>query len=322
VVRVPTGGPLQSTSAKTLVDVQSGLKFAKSPLWIGQKLLFLDIHDRCIKSADLKGTVRTARALPYLPGSFGVLSDGGFMLSDAWRRKIFRWDAAGPKQVADLSKVAGFCISDSTVDSHGGIYVGDVGFDFLDPLVDPVPNGIIVYISADGKLSVVAGDLFFPNGMIITPDNRTLIVAETLGHRLTAFEIEKDGSLQNRRVWAQFQDDVKPEGNCLDRDGTIWVTGTDLCALRVSEGGEIDQQITTKRPVFAAALGGPDRKHLFLCTSDSNDPVITSRASSATIDIAEVETPGVEYQGGSTVIDSETIFSMRPRVTNAVRHNQ
>jgi len=283
---------LQSTSAKTLVDVQSGLKFAKSPRWIGQKLLFLDIHDRCIKSADLNGTVQTVRALPYLPGGFGVLADGGMIVGDAWHRKLVRWNTAGPEQISDLSDVARFCLSDGILDSRGGMYFGDVGFDFLDPLVDPVPDGAIIHISADGKSSVVAGDLFFPNGMIITPDNSTLIVAETLGHRLTAFEIEHDGALQNRRVWAQFQDEIKPDGICLDRDGAIWVAGSGLCALRVREGGEIDHQVTSKRPVFATMLGGPERRHLFLCTSASHDPVITRRVSSATIDIAEVGTPG------------------------------
>jgi len=286
---------LKSTSAKTLVDVQSGLKFARSPRWFGQKLLFLDIHDRCIKSADLNGTVQTVRALPYLPGGFVVLADGGLIVGDAWHRKIVRWNTAGPQQIADLSDVAGFCLSDGILDSRGGMYFGDVGFDFLDPLVDPVPNGVIVHISADGKSSVVGQDLFFPNGMIITPDNSTLIVAETLGHRLTAFEIENDGSLKNRRVWAQFQDDVKPDGICLDREGAIWVAGTGPRALRVREGGEIDQQVTTNRPVFATALGGPDRRHLFLCASDSDDPVITRRVASATIDIAEVETPGSAF---------------------------
>jgi sugar lactone lactonase YvrE len=174
------------------------------------------------------------------------------------------------------------------------MYVADVGFDFLDPLVDPVSNGVIVYISANGKSSVVAENLYFPTGMIFSIDNKTLIVAETLGHRLTSFAIEGDGSLNNRRVWAQLQDEVKPEGICLDSAGAVWVAGAGRLALRVSEGGEIDQQITSKRPVFATTLGDPERRHLFLCTSDSNDPVITRQVSCATIDIAEVETPGRE----------------------------
>ncbi len=92
-------------------------------------------------------------------------------------------------------------------------------------------------------------------------------------------------------VWAQFEDEVKPDGICLDREGAIWVAGRAPWALRVREGGEIDHQITTKQPVFATMLGGPERRHLFMCTSDSHDPIITRRVSSATIDIAEVGIP-------------------------------
>jgi len=293
-VQAPAGVPLQSTSAKTLINAQSGLKFVKGPRWIGQKLLFLDIHDRSIKSADLNGTVQIVGKLPFVPGGFGVLADGGLIVGDASRRKIYRWTSADPELIADIGNVAGFCLSGGIVDSRGGMYVGDVGFDYLNPLVDPVPSGLIVHINADGKSSVVARDLFFPNGMVITPDNSTFIVAETLGHRITAFEIEKDGSLQNRRVWAQFQDEIKPDGICMDREGAIWVAGTGTCALRVREGGEIDHQITTKQPVFATMLGGPERRHLFMCTSASQDPVITRRVPSATIDVAEVNIPGSE----------------------------
>jgi len=95
-------------------------------------------------------------------------------------------------------------------------------------------------VLADGKLSVVAENLFSPSGMVVTQDNSTLIVAETLGHRLTAFEIKSDGSLRNRRVWAQLEDEIKPDGICLDCEGAIWAGGTGLSALLVREGGEID----------------------------------------------------------------------------------
>jgi hypothetical protein len=253
---------LQITSARTLVNAHSGLKFAKSPRWIRQKLLFLDIHDRCAKSTDMDGNVQTLGALPCLPSGLREF-------------------------------VAGPCTYDTVGDIHGGIYVSDVGFDFLNPLVNPVSNGVVVYVSADGRSSIVAENLYFPNGMIIGVDNKTLIVAETLGHRLTAFEIEDDGSLINRRLWAQLEDNARPEGICLDREGAVWVAGAGPRALRVSEGGEIDQQVTCKRPVFATALGGPELRHLFLCTSDSSDPVITRQVSCATIDIAEVEIPGI-----------------------------
>ena len=291
-VRAQAGSPLRSTPAKTLVDVHSGLKFAKSPRWTGQELVFLDIHDRSIKSVDLQGKVRTVRNLSYLPGGLDMLANGELLVGDAWQRKIYRWGETGSKMLADLSDVTGYCLSDSIVDSRGGMYVGDAGFDFLDPLKDPVPNGIIVYVTADGNVSIVAADLFFPNGMIVTQDNETLIVAETLARRLLAFDISNDGSLHNRRVWAQFEDDVKPDGICLDNEGAVWVAGSGLCALRVREGGEVDHQIATKRPVVAVTLGGPEKRHLLLCTSDSDDPVITRRVPGATIDIAEVTIPG------------------------------
>jgi len=292
-VRTQADSPLRSTPANALVDVHSGLKFAKSPRWTGQELVFLDIHDRSIKSVDLQGNVRTVRNLSYLPGGLDTLANGELLVGDAWHRKIYRWGLTGSQMLADLSDVAGYCLSDGIVDSRGGMYFGDAGFDFLNPLEDPVPNGVIVYITADGNVSVVAADLFFPNGMIVTQDNETLIVAETLAHRLLAFDIRKDGSLHGRRVWAQLEDNVKPDGICLDSEGAVWVAGTGLHALRVREGGEIYQRVTTKRPVFTTMLGGPERRHLFLCTADSNDPVITSRTAGATIEIAEIETPGV-----------------------------
>ena len=293
-MRAPTGGPLQITSATTLVNTQSGLRFAKCPQWDGQKLMFLDVYDRCIKSSSLQGTVRTVQNLDYLPGGFCILPEGGYMVGDAWRRQVFRSDAAGQLQVTDISSVAKFCLSDGIVDSRGDLYVGDAGFDFQDPLIDPLSSGVIIHISAEGTSSVVAEGLFFPSGMIITPDDRTLIVAETLGHRLTAFEICSGGRLRNRRVWAQFQDGFKPSGICLDHEGAIWVAGGVPHAVRVSEGGNIDRQIATKRPVFATALGGPQGKSLFLCTSESNDPFIARLAGRATIDIAEVDTPSAQ----------------------------
>ncbi len=214
------------------------------------------------------------------------------IVGDAWRRKIYRFETAGSRQIVDLSNLARFCLSEGIIDGRGGLYVGDVGFNFLDPLVDPEPDGVIVHISVDGISSVVARDLFFPSGMIITPDNKTLIVTEMLCHRLTAFEIDIDGSLNNRRVWAQFQDEIDPCGICLDDDNAVWVAATCQGALRVREGGEIDRQVVTIQPVFDTMLGGPKGRHLFMCTSASNDPVLTRQVVSATIEIAEVETPG------------------------------
>ena len=132
--------------------------------------------------------------------------------------------------------------------------------------------------------------------MIITPNNNTLIVAESLRHRLTAFEIERDGSLRNRRVWAQLQNDIRPDGICFDLEGAVWVAGRSPAALRVCEGGKIKHQVASKRSVYGITLGGPQQRHLFLCTSATSDPVITRRHPDATIDVAEVGTPGALHK--------------------------
>ena len=285
------GTPLQVTSAKTLVDVQGGLKFARNPHWFDRELLFVDIHDRRIRSTDLSGALKTVTALPFLPGSFEVLESGGLIVGDAWRRKMYRFDSSGQSQLADLSNTTGTCISDSVLDSRGGVYVSEIGFDYLDPTVDPVPSGLIIHVNAQGESCVVASELLSPHGMIITPDENTLIVAETLGHSLTAFEIAQDGSLRNRRVWAQLQNGVCPEGICLDREGAVWVAGKSPSALRVCEGGKIDHQVVCRRSVFGITLGGPEQRHLFLCTSVGSDPVIIRSNPDATIDVAEVSIP-------------------------------
>lgn len=181
---------MQSTPAYTLIDAQSGLKFTKSPRWRRQKLLFLDIHDRCIKSTDMNGNVQSVEALPFLPGGFDVLADGGLIVGNAWQRSVYRWAAANPELFSDLSGIAGCCIGDGVVDGAGGMYVSDVGFNFLDPLVDPVPIGVLIYISVKGTSSVVAGELFSPGGIVISPDNGTLIVACGLSLRTTSSRTE------------------------------------------------------------------------------------------------------------------------------------
>ena len=291
--RAPPGSHLDKNLSKTLVEVHSGLRFAKCPQWIHQRLWFLDVHDRCIKSTDMKGTVLTEKALSYLPGTFAIPDTECLLVGDAWRRKLYCLGKDGQEQVTDLSNIANVCLSDAIVATQGGIYVGDVGFDFLEPLIDPVANGIIVHIEKGGRVSVVAEDLFFPNGMVITPDESTLIVAETLGHILTAFDIGKDGSLGNRRVWARLPDHVNPDGICLDGEGAIWAATTTPRALRILEDGQIVDEVVAEQPVFAVTLGGTQCQHLFMCTSASSDPIITRHTPGAAIEIAALTVSGV-----------------------------
>jgi len=279
---------------KTLVDSTTGLKFTESPRWCNGKLWFIDIHDKRIKTVDLTGSVATVLELPFIPNAFGLTPVGTIVVGDAFQRRIHRAAGAALQQVADISDITNFCLSDGIVDGKGRLYVGDIGYNFVDPAATPVETCVIVLVGPDGRASVVADKLFFPNGMVITPDGRTLIVGETLGHRLTAFDIQGDGSLTNRRVWAQLPTSVGPDGICLDAEGAVGCAnpeGKDS-VVRVREGGEITDRIKVDTHAYAVMLGGPERRHLFICTSGSHDPAEIHRNPSASFQVVEANVPG------------------------------
>ncbi len=222
---------------------------------------------------DFTGFVATVLELPFIPNAFGSHSrgnGGGWRRSwNAFQRRIYRAVGTALQQVADISNLTTCCLSDGIVDAQGRLYVGDIGYNFLDPAAKPVETCVIVLVGPDGRASMVADKLFFPNGMVITPDGKTLIVGETLGCRLTAFDIQEDGSLSNRRVWAQLPSSVGPDGICLDAEGGVWCAnpeGEDS-VVRVHEGGEITDRIKVDTHAYAVMLGGPERRHLFICAS-------------------------------------------------------
>ncbi len=279
---------------KTLVDSTKGLKFTESPRWHNGKLWFIDIHDKRIKTVDLTGAVATVLELPFIPNAFGLAPDGTIMVGEAFPRRIYRAAGAALHQLADISDMTTFCLSDGIVDGQGRLYVGDIGYNFVDPAAKPVETCVIVLVGPDGRASLVADNLFFPNGMVITPDGRTLIVGETIGHRLTAFDIQADGTLGNRRVWAQLPSSVGPDGICLDAEGGVWCAnpeGQDS-VVRVREGGEITDRIQVDTHAYAVMLGGPERRHLFICASGSHDPAEIERKPSASFQIVELDVPG------------------------------
>jgi sugar lactone lactonase YvrE len=173
---------------------------------------------------------------------------------------------------AELSHISPYGWSELTVDGRGNVYVNTINFDFAefnDVLAGGKAPGKIALVTREGQAREVANELAFPNGMVITPDNKTLIVAESFAARLTAFDIADDGSLSNRRVWA---DGVGPDGICLDAEGCIWASSASMandCA-RIRDGGEVLERIELDRPCFATMLGGPDRRTLFMLTADWN----------------------------------------------------
>jgi sugar lactone lactonase YvrE len=281
-------------ASKTVIDNRRGLKFAESPRWHDGKLWFLDIHDKRIKAADLNGRVETVVELGFLPNAFGFRRDGSIVVGDAMQRKIHRWDGKALRPLANLADITVFCLSDGIVDAQDRLYVGDIGYDFFDPRQNPVATCVIACVEPDGRARVVAKGLSFPNGLVVTPDGKTLIVAETTGHRLTAYDVHADGSLANRRVYAQLPDDVNPDGIALDAEGGVWIANPDgkPAVLRVLKGGEIVERVELDTHGYAVMLGGPERRHLFICGSDSHDPEEIARTPTATLRVVEVDVPG------------------------------
>lgn len=282
------------THPAPLADKRHGMKFTESPRWRDGRWWFLDIHGAAILSIDLQGNLRTELELPFKPNGFGFRRDGTLMVGDALGRKVHRWDGQTLSLVADLSGMTVFCLSDGLVDSQDRMYIGDIGYNFFDPANAPVHTCVIVCIEPDGVARVVADGLSFPNGMAITPDGRTLIVAETMGHRLTAYDIQPDGGLVGRRVYAPLAEDVSPDGIALDAEGGVWLANPEgrHAVMRILPGGAIVEAVELDSQAYAVMLGGPQRRHLLVCTSDSHDPAQIAQSPSVTLRVLEVDVPG------------------------------
>jgi len=285
------------TKANVLAE---GLYFGEGPRWHDGRLWFSDFHDHAVKSVDVSGTLRTELVVDDQPSGLGWLPDGRLLLVAMHRRQVL---CAGPDGVAlhaDLSGVATFHANDMVVDALGGAYVGNFGFPLDEALkargVEGVladhPTATLARVDPDGSVRAAAPDLHFPNGMVITPDGRTLIVAETLAMRLTAFDIASDGSLSHRRVWATLGTRA-PDGICLDAQGRGWVANAIAaeCVL-VAPGGEIVATVATSQPCFACMLGGDDRRTLYMMTAPSSVADVVSRSRQGRIECAKVEAAG------------------------------
>jgi sugar lactone lactonase YvrE len=286
---------MTDATPRTLIETGRALRFTESPRWRGGKVWFLDIHDQRVKTADLEGHLETVLELPFKPNGFGIRRDGSLQLGNAFTRQIHRWDGRELTLLADVSADTAFCLSDGIVDTHDRMYVGDIGFNFFDPANKPVDTCVIVCVEADGSHRVVARGLTFPNGMVITPDGRTLIVAETYGQRLTAFDVAIDGSLGNRRVWATLPEGVHPDGIALDAEGAVWLANPQgqHTVMRVLEGGRITDRLELPGThAYAVMLGGARRQQLIISASQTHDPVQIAQAPSATLRVLDVDVPG------------------------------
>ena len=278
---------------RILIGTGHGLRFTESPRWRGDRLWFIDIHGNAIKSAGLDGDLRTELELPFKPNGLGIMPDGSLVFSDALKLAVKQWDGKALRDLVDLSAHCVFCLSDAISDAKGRTWVSDIGYNFWNPATPPAETCVIVRIDPDGTATKVADNLRFPNGVVLTPDGKTLIIAETNGFCLTAFDIDGDGRLSRRRIWARLPDGVQPDGICLDRDGAIWVANPGASGpkvLRVREGGDVTDKVTLAPELhaYAVAIGGPDGRHLVVCASASHDPAEIAAAPTAQLLVVEV----------------------------------
>jgi len=277
----------------------TGLYFGEGPRWHAGRLWFSDFYDHAVKSVGAAGDVRVELKIDDHPSGLGWLPDGRLLVVSMNQRRVLRLDADGLHMHADLTGVAAHRANDMVVDGQGRAYVGNFGFPLDDELkrrgVEGVladhPTANLARVDADGSVHLAAAGLHFPNGTVITPDGRTLIVAETLALRLTAFDIAADGSLSNQRVWAPVGMRA-PDGICLDANGHVWIANAIApeCVL-FAPGGEIVATVATDQPCFACMLGGEDGRTLFMMTAPSSVADVVSTGRQGHIVTARVQVP-------------------------------
>ena len=281
-------------SRAQLQILMTGLAFPESPRWHDGRLWVSDWGANEVVAVDLEGRSEVVARVPSFPMCIDHLPDGRLLIVSASDRRLLRREPDGSLVThADLAGLADHHPwNDIVVDGRGNAYVNNIGFDFPDGEFAP---GIIALVTPDGSARQVADGVAFPNGMVVTPDNATLIVAESYGNKLTAFDIAADGSLSNGRPWAEVED--HPDGICLDAEDAIWYgdVGSKRC-VRVREGGEVLQTIHLDRGCFACMLGGPDKRTLFLIVNEWGGPDNMADGSRAgQVLLAEAAAPGIGW---------------------------
>jgi len=282
-----------------------GLSFTECPRWHDGRLYFSDFYTHRVLAVSMAGRVETIAHVPGQPSGLGFLPDGRMLIVSMRDRRILRRERdSSLVEHADLSDLAPWHLNDMLVDHQGRAWVGNFGFDLMGTAKVTTAN--LISVEVDGSARVAAYELGFPNGMVLTADGSTLIVAETLMNRLNAFEVAS-GLLGKRRTWAAFGDaptadetaevlrqvDVAPDGICLDAEGAVWVADAkDGRLIRVAEGGEILEELRTDGlGVFACMLGGEDGRTLFACVAPTFHEAEASANHRAAIWTTQVDVP-------------------------------
>lgn len=279
-----------------------GLAFPEGPRWHDNALWFTDQHARRVyRVANINAEANTEIVIETedLPGGLGWLSDGSLLVVYMTRRQVMRLHEGELTLYADLYEKADFHCNDMVVDAHDRVYVGNFGFDLHGGGAQQTTQ--LVMIDADRQVSRLNGELLFPNGCVIPPQqdrqgqlaNDQLIVAETFAHRLTAFTLTASGALDNRQTWAELGD-LTPDGICLDHSGAIWLASPGTGELiRVAPGGQHLDSCQTVGTPYACMLGGEDRRSLYVCSSETDDPATAAQRKTGRIEQVRVKQPGV-----------------------------
>jgi sugar lactone lactonase YvrE len=246
-----------------------GIAFPESPRWHDGGLWFSDWMAHQVIALDERGASEVIVEVDALPFSIDWLQDGPMLITAG--REVLRMDADGSLAThANLSELTEYGLNEIVVDGRGNAYVNGAGFDLMGG-GEPAP-GIVALLRPDDSSEVVADGIQFPNGMAITPDGSTLIVADSYGKELTGFTIAEDCTLSDRRAWANLGDGV-PDGICLDADGAVWYADVpNRRCVRVAEGGEVLQTVEHDRGCFACMLGGAEGSTLFIAAQEWNGP--------------------------------------------------
>lgn len=266
-----------------------GLLFGEGPRWHQDALWLSDMHAQQVLKVSSDGTKEVIVEIANdQPSGLGWLPNGDLLIVSMTDRALLRYDGYELAHHADLSGLASWYCNDMVVDHQGRAYVGNFGFDLHNNA--PMKTAELICVEPNGEARVVAEDLSFPNGTVITPDGQTLIVGESFGGKLTAFTIEENGDLKAPRTWADLPEGSVPDGICLDADGGIWCASpTSNECLRIIEGGEVTHRIELERLGIACMLGGDK---LYVLTSTSSHPDECKERKDARIEIYDAPHPG------------------------------
>ena len=304
---------------KELKKLTGGLYFGEGPRWHENKLWFSDFYSHKVMTLDENNSLETVCEVPSQPSGLGWLPNGDLLIVSMLDRKILRFSEGSISVHADLSEHVEHKCNDMVVGRDGTAYVGNFG---MGDAGESLNSTHLMIVKSDGTVLKGPDNLLFPNGTVITEDGKNLIIAETLGAKLTSFDIEDNGELTNRKLWARtsplfslliikflssmgfdlskvdFSKYSKnlhvPDGICLDEKNGIWIASpTTKAVVRIEKGGNITDIINTPKGAFACMLGGKERKTLYVIISNSSDPEEAQASPEGEIHSIEVEIPGV-----------------------------